>query len=58
MTHGLRSQRVQHDNHAPAKYRTQINMLFSDKYLPAIKIGISTLRTAAHAIGVQSNTAC
>ena len=57
-TRGLRDHHVQHDDHAPAKYRTQINMLFSDKYFPAITIEISTQKNATLFIGVHSNTAC
>ena len=56
-TRGLRDHRVEHSNHAPAKIGTQINMLFSSKYLPAISIENLTQRTATRAIGVHSNTA-
>jgi hypothetical protein len=58
MTRGLRGHRVQHDDHALAKLRTQINILFSGKNFPAIARPNSTLRSTALSIGVHSNTAC
>ena len=58
MIRGLRDQRVQHDDHAPDKLGTQINMLFSSKYLPVIARPNSTQRNATLFIGVHSNTAC
>ena len=58
MTRGPRDHRVQHDDHALTELRTQINMLFSSKYLPAISIENLIQRTATRAIGVLSNTAC
>ena len=58
MKRRLNDHLVQHGNHALAKLRTQINTLFSSKYLPAISIENLIQRTATRAIGVQSNTAC
>ena len=57
-TRGLRDRRVEHSNHAPAKIRTQINMLFYSKLFQNVDHEISTSRAATLAIGVDSNTAC
>ena len=57
-TRGLRDHRVEHNNHAPAKIGTQINMLFSSKLFQNEDHEISTQRTATRAIGVRSIIAC
>ena len=57
-TRGLRDRRVEHSNHAPAKIRTQINMLFYSKLFQNVDHEISTSRTATRAIVVQPNSTC
>ena len=58
MTHELRDHRVQHSNHALAKFRTQTFLLFSSIYLNDFPKRFTSLRNIAHAIGVLANTAC